>query len=64
LPEVGEDLLVNEQTVGTAELCWKEMRVALFMEAPEELPLVPGWTLFSVQTADWLPALLALFGKD
>ena len=64
LPEVGEDLLVGEQTVGTAELCWKEAQVALFMEAAKELPLVPGWTLLSVQSADWMPALLALFGKE
>ena len=44
VPEVGRDLVIGPETVGTAELCWPGPQVALVLDG-EDIPPIPGWNL-------------------
>ena len=44
LPEVGRDLVLGQETIGTAEWCWPEQRVAVIVENEPRIVL-PGWNL-------------------
>lgn len=50
-PEVGRDLVLGQETVGNAELCWPEHEVAVICEG-EAVPEIPGWTLIRASGAD------------
>ena len=50
-PEVGQDLVVGQETVGTAELSWPSLKVAVINSAEGSLQ-VPGWLLIPASTPD------------
>ncbi len=62
-PEVGLDLTRDGATVGTAELCWSEAKVALLLGADEDPQHLERWVLLRATSQDWMQqALLALKG--
>jgi hypothetical protein len=60
IPEVGFDLVLGQETVGTAEWCWPEQKVAVIL-GNDLVADLPGWTMipFSDST-DALAILRAL----
>jgi hypothetical protein len=44
IPEVGLDLVLGQETVGTAEWCWLEQRVAVIL-GNDPVADLPGWTM-------------------
>lgn len=60
-PEVGMDLVIGVETVGTAELCWVERQVAVFLPNGDGLPQPEGWTVIQAEGNGWVQAVLACF---
>jgi DEAD/DEAH box helicase/Helicase conserved C-terminal domain/Domain of unknown function (DUF1998) len=44
IPEVGLDLVLGQETVGTAEWCWPEHKVAVIL-GNDPVADLPGWTM-------------------
>ena len=57
-PQVGMDLTDSDgATIGTAELVWQHLTVAVFVEESELLPELTGWQCISMQSPQWLELL-------
>lgn len=56
VPEVGRDLMLGCETVGVAELCWPDLKVAL-LDVEEPIPEIPGWEYVRTSDADMLTKL-------
>lgn len=63
-PEVGLDLLDGDTTVGTAELCWPDLQLAVFESSADELPALTGWMLISTQDEGWVQVVLSYFKQE
>jgi DEAD/DEAH box helicase domain-containing protein len=64
-PEVGVDLLNSDGvTIGTAELAWQHLTVAVFMEEIDQLPELQGWQCISLQSDSWLEQLRKALGEE
>ena len=64
-PEVGVDLLDSDGvTIGTAELAWQHLEVAVFMEEIDQLPELQGWQCISLQSDNWLEQLKTALGEE
>lgn len=56
-PEVGADISDGKRNVAIAELVWSRQKVAV---CTNEVPApLPGWTVISAQTANWVDAVLS-----
>ena len=64
VPEVGLDIQIEDETVGTPELSWPAIKVAVFDVAPDGLPAMPGWLCISCQSPEWLAAVEACFNEE
>ena len=58
LPEVGLDLVVGIETVGTAELCWPDRKVAVVDKENEQVPTLEGWTIVYLSSPNWINTLV------
>lgn len=64
-PEVGIDLLDTDgATIGTAELAWQHLTVAVFAEDIDQLPELEGWQFISLQADNWLEQLKTALGEE
>lgn len=64
-PEVGVDLQdADGVTIGTAELAWQHLTVAVFVEPAEHMPELSGWQFISLASEDWLEQLKQALGKE
>jgi hypothetical protein len=61
IPEVGSDLVLGQEIVGNAELCWPDLKVALVREG-EILVDMPGWTLVHAEGQDSVRRILDALG--
>lgn len=57
-PKVGIDLVVGIETIGTAELCWPDRRVALLTSTEDEILVGSEWTLIHASAPDWIDQLV------
>ena len=65
VPQVGIDLLGGDgATIGTAELAWQHLTVAVFMEETDQLPELQDWQLISLQSDSWLEQLKTALGEE
>jgi DEAD/DEAH box helicase domain-containing protein len=53
-PEVGLDLVVGVETVGTAELCWPHQKVALLSPEDSGVSMPEDWTVIHASSAGWV----------
>jgi DEAD/DEAH box helicase domain-containing protein len=60
-PEVGVDLVIGIETVGTAELCWIERKVAVFGPGEEDPQKPAGWTIVLADGVAWVEAVIGCF---
>ena len=60
-PEVGMDLVIEVETVGTAELCWAERKVAVFIPGEMDLPNPAGWTIVLADGVAWVETVMGCF---
>lgn len=64
-PEVGIDLQdADGVTIGTAELAWQHLTVAVFLESAEQLPELDGWQCISLESDNWLEQLQLALGEE
>lgn len=65
-PEVGIDLQDTDGvTIGTAELAWQHLTVAVFLEAVDQLPAaLSGWQFISLESDNWLEQLQLALGEE
>ena len=65
-PEVGIDLQDTDGvTIGTAELAWQHLTVAVFLEAVDQLPVaLSGWQFISLESVNWLEQLQLALGEE
>lgn len=64
-PEVGVDLLSAEgSTIGTAELAWQHLTVAVFVEPVKQMPELSGWQFISLESEEWLDQLKLALGEE
>jgi DEAD/DEAH box helicase domain-containing protein len=59
VPEVGLDLVVGIETVGTAELCWPGRKVALLPPEDGGVPMPGDWTVIQASSADWIEQVVS-----
>jgi DEAD/DEAH box helicase domain-containing protein len=59
VPEVGLDLVVGIETVGTAELCWPDRQVAVLSPEDGEVAVAGEWTVIQASTPDWIDRVVA-----
>jgi hypothetical protein len=65
VPQVGIDLLgADGATIGTAELAWQHLTVAVFMEETDQLPELQDWQFISLQSDNWLEQLKKALGEE
>lgn len=64
-PEVGVDLVNSAgATIGTAELAWQHLTVAVFLEPVEQIPELSGWQFISLKSEEWLDQLKLALGEE
>lgn len=64
-PEVGVDLLNSDgATIGTAELAWQHLTVAVFTEEIDQFSELQGWQCISLQSDNWLEQLKTALGEE
>jgi DEAD/DEAH box helicase domain-containing protein len=58
LPEVGLDLVVGIETIGTAELGWPDQKVAILDKENEQAAVPEGWVIVRLSSPGWMDDLV------
>jgi len=59
-PEVGVDLVVGIETIGTAELCWPDRKLAVLAPGDDDVVAPIGWIIVPTSSSSWIEQIVSV----